>query len=76
MSFLFRSGTEVNTPRAITIALDLGEPQFDLVEPGRVRWGEVQMNVGVLSQELVDALGLVRREVVGDDVDVLSARAD
>jgi hypothetical protein len=42
MSFRRRSGTEVKTPRAMNVALDPGEPQFDLVEPGRVSRREVQ----------------------------------
>jgi hypothetical protein len=29
------------------VPLDLGEPQFDLVQPGRVRRSEVQMSIGV-----------------------------
>ena len=54
------------------VALDLAEPQLDLVEPGRVGRGEVHMNAGVLAQELLDLLGLVRREVVGDHMDLLA----
>jgi hypothetical protein len=34
----------------------------------------VKVNIGVCREEFVDALGLVRREVVGDDVDFLAAR--
>src|SRR5678815_1151316 len=33
----------------------------------------MQVNIGVCREELVDALGLVRGEVVGDDVDLLAA---
>src|SRR6516162_11758051 len=42
MSFRRRSGTEVKTPRAMTSRSIRGEPQFDLVEPGRVSRREVQ----------------------------------
>src|SRR3984893_14788918 len=56
------------------IALDLGEPEFDLVEPGRVGGREVKTHVGVVSQELLDSLGFVGREVVEDDVDLEIAR--
>ena len=56
------------------IAFDLAEPQLDLVEPRGVRRGEVQMDVGVSGQELINALGLVRREIVGDDVDLFATR--
>ena len=40
------------------IALDLGEPQFNLVEPGRVRRREVNVDVGTVIGEVADALGL------------------
>ena len=42
MSFRRRSGTEVKTPRAMTSRSIRGEPQFDLVEPGRVSRREVR----------------------------------
>jgi hypothetical protein len=38
------------------ISLDLAEPQFDLVEPGRVGRGEVHMNVGMFGQVQAEAL--------------------
>jgi hypothetical protein len=50
------------------VALHLREPKFNLVEPGRVSWGEMQVHVGVRRQELRDPFGLVRREVIQDDV--------
>jgi hypothetical protein len=34
----------------------------------------MQMHVGMPGQEIVDALGLVRREVVGDEVNLFAAR--
>jgi hypothetical protein len=51
------------------VALDLGEPDFDLVEPGGVSGGEVKMDVRVRAQESFDGLGFVAREIVGNDVD-------
>ena len=54
------------------VAFDLGEPQFDLVEPGGVRRGEVQMHPRILGEERLDPRGLVRREVVGDHMDLLA----
>jgi hypothetical protein len=36
------------------IAFDLGEPQFHLIEPGRVRGREMQMNLRVGLQKLGD----------------------
>src|SRR5215207_1422733 len=53
------------------IALNFGEPDFDLIEPGRVSRGVVKLNVGMGGEELSHRLGLVRRKVVSDDVDVL-----
>jgi hypothetical protein len=56
------------------IALDLAEPQLNLLELGRVCWGEVQVNRRVRFEELFDWPALVRRESVGDDVDLFAAR--
>jgi hypothetical protein len=44
------------------IPFDPGEPQFDLVEPGRVSRREVQVDSGMPIQKLGDPLGLVRRQ--------------
>ena len=46
----------------------------DLGEPGRVSRRKVQVDVGVPIQELGDLFGLVRRQVVGDHVDLLGRR--
>ena len=51
------------------ITLDLREPQFDLIEPRRVGGSEVHMNISMFGQEFRDALSLVRREIVCNDVD-------
>jgi len=53
-------------------ALNFGEPDFDLIEPGRVGRGVMKLNIGMGGEELCDDLGLVRRKVVGDDVDWLA----
>jgi hypothetical protein len=50
------------------VAFDLAEPELDLVEPGGVGRGEVEMYVG----PLLDATRLMRGEVVEDDVEVKS----
>ncbi len=55
------------------VALDLAEPQLDLVEPRGVRGSEVQMNLRVRFEELFDRLTLVSREVIGDHVDLFAA---
>ena len=54
------------------IALNFGEPDFDLIEPGRVSRGVMELNIGMSGEELRHGLGLVRRKVVGDDVDLLA----
>ena len=56
------------------IALDLGEPQFDLVEPRRIRRREVKVHVRMLDQDGTDRLGLVRRQVVRDHGNLTSLR--
>jgi hypothetical protein len=56
------------------VAFDLAEPQLDLVEPGRVGRGEVEVDPRVVFKELADQAGLVSREVVEDDVNLLSGR--
>ena len=51
------------------VAAEDGEPDLDLVHPGRMSWGEVEVHVGVPCQPQV-ALGLVGVEVVQHDVDL------
>jgi hypothetical protein len=53
------------------IALNFREPDFDLIEPGRVSWGVVKLNLRMKGEELSHSPGLVRRKVVRDDVDFL-----
>ena len=56
------------------VALDLREPDFDLVEPGRVGWCVVDSEVWMLGQKREDSLGLMSGKVVHDDVDFLVGR--
>ena len=56
------------------VALDLGKPEFDLVEPGGIGRGEVQVNLRMSIQEVVDLSRLMGREVVGNHVDLFAAR--
>ena len=42
------------------IALDPGEPVFNLIEPGGIGRGEVQMHLGMSGQELRAPAGLMR----------------
>ena len=52
------------------VAFDLREPEFHLIEPRAIGRGEMQMDAGMASEEGRDQLGLVRREVIEDEVDV------
>ena len=54
------------------VALNFREPDFDLIEPGRVRGGVMELDVGMGGEELSHGLSLVRRKVVSDDVDLLA----
>src|SRR6218665_2644566 len=56
------------------VALDLREPQLNLVVSWRVGRREVHTQVLMLTEERVNQLGLVCREVVDDDVNFLAAR--
>jgi len=57
------------------LAFDLGEPDLDLVEPGRVSGREVKPDSRMLLEELADRLSFVRGEIVEDDVNLLPRRA-
>jgi len=55
------------------VALDLAEPQLNLIQPRRVGRSEVQVNLGMHRQEVRDRPALVSREVVGDHMDLFAA---
>src|SRR5271155_6130879 len=57
-------------PASDHIAFDAAEPEFDLIEPRGIGRSEMQVQLGMIGQELCDPPGLMRREVVGDDVDL------
>ena len=54
------------------IAFDPGKPVFDLVEPGGVGRREVQMNFGVGGKKLFHPAGLMSREIVRDQMNLLA----
>src|SRR6266852_2766542 len=56
------------------IALDPGEPVFDLIEPRGVGRGVVEMDFAVSREELLHPFGLVGREIVGNEMNLLAAR--
>ncbi len=56
------------------LALDLGEPVFYLIEPGGGGRGVMEMDFGMSREELRNPRGLVGREVVGKQMNLLAAR--
>src|SRR5262245_3390795 len=54
------------------MALEFGEPVFDLVEPGTISRRVMQGDVWVLGKEAIHELGFVGREIVHDEVDFLA----
>jgi hypothetical protein len=59
----------------MTSRFDLGEPVFDVVEPGSlVGWRVVEVPFGVSGEELLNPFDLMRRQVVRDNMDLLAAR--
>lgn len=54
------------------VALDFGEPDFDLIEPRRISRGIMKLDVRVDREELIDSLRLVGGKVVDDHVDFLA----
>ena len=56
------------------VALNLGKPNFDLVEPARVGRGVVDPNSGVGLKEVKNSLGLVCTQVIGNNVDLATCR--
>ena len=70
MSFRRRSGTEVNTPRAMT-SRSIFENQISTwLSPRRVRWRELKSQIRVIAEELFDAFALLSRKVVQDHMDL------
>ncbi|HXM22147.1 MAG TPA: hypothetical protein VN948_12880 [Terriglobales bacterium] len=53
------------------LAFDLGEPDLDLIEPGRVSGREMKPDSRMLLEELADGLSFVGGEIVEDDVNPL-----
>ncbi len=48
------------------IALNPGEPVLDLIEPRRIRWRVMNLDVGMISQERSNLCRLVTADVVAD----------
>ena len=47
------------------LSLNFGEPDFDLVKPGRIVRYKMDADLGMTGQEGVDELGFMSREIVG-----------
>src|SRR5829696_10439110 len=56
------------------VPFDFGKPEFDLVEPRGIGRRDVQMDVWMGLEKRLDFLGLVRREVIDNDVDLAPPR--
>jgi len=56
------------------VALNLGKPNFNLVEPASVGGRVVDPNSGVGLKEVKNFLGLVCTQVIGNNVDLASCR--
>src|SRR5437879_4859166 len=52
------------------VALDLGKPDLDLIQPPRIRRREVEMYVRMRRHKIANHLTLVRRQIVQNDVDL------
>src|SRR6202035_625577 len=53
------------------IALNFREPDFDLIEPRRIGRRVMNAHLGMTSQKIADCLGLMRAQVIADDVNGL-----
>jgi hypothetical protein len=54
------------------LPLDFSEPDFHLIKPRRIGGRKMDAHLGMTGQEIVDELGFMSREIVGDDVDLAS----
>jgi hypothetical protein len=54
------------------LPLDFGEPDFDLVKPGRIGRCKVNAHLRVIGQKVLDEFGFMGREIISDDVDLAS----
>ena len=54
------------------VALDFGEPKLHLIQPRRIRRGEVKTYLRMFRQELLDGLSLMRGKVIKHDMNLAS----
>ena len=70
ISLRARSATDVNAPRAMT-SRDLPEPDLNLIQPPRIRGGEMELHSRILLEKLLNRFRLVSGKVIEHDVDLL-----
>ena len=63
-----RSLTEQKIAAGDEVSLDFGKPDFDLVEPRGVGGRVMNTHFGMTSQKTTDCLGLMRAQVITDDM--------
>ncbi len=61
-------------PLCEEVALDLGKPEFDLIDPRRVSRREMRVDPRMGLEKRLDSFGLVRRQGVDDYVDLTAPR--
>ena len=54
------------------LPLDLGEPDFDLIKPGRIGGRKMNADLRMLGQKVVNEFGFMGREIISDNVDLAS----
>jgi hypothetical protein len=52
------------------VSLDLGEPNFDLIEPRGIGRGVMELDVGMGAQKPLNGCSFMSRKVVGDDMNI------
>ena len=52
------------------VSLDLGEPNFDLIEPRGIGRGVMELDVGMGAQKPLNSCSFMSRKVVGDDMNM------
>ena len=54
------------------VALNLGKPELNLIEPGTVGGGVMESQVGMNGQKLMDPGAFMRGEIIDNDMDRLT----
>jgi hypothetical protein len=54
------------------LTINFGEPEFNLVEPERIRRGEVNLHTRIALEKIANQLGFMGGEVIEDDVNLFA----